>query len=95
MMDPRDIILEPIETEKSYNLTALNKYTFKVRKDANKTEIKQAVEKQFKVDVEKVNTINVSGKLKRMGRFEGRRPDWKKAVVTLAPGQIIEFFERS
>lgn len=95
MIDSRDIILEPVETEKSYNLTALNKYTFKVRKDASKTQIRQAVEKQFKVNVEKVNTINVSGKLKRMGRFEGRRPDWKKAVVTLAPGQTIEFFERS
>lgn len=95
MIDPRDIILEPIETEKSYNLTALNKYTFKVRKDATKTQIKQAVEKQFNVDVIKVNTINVRGKLKRMGRFEGRRPDWKKAIVTLAPDQTIEFFERS
>ena len=65
-----------------------------MRKDATKTQIKEAVEKQFKVTVDKVNTINVSGKLKRMGKFQGRRPDWKKAIVTLAPGQTIEFFER-
>jgi large subunit ribosomal protein L23 len=94
MIDPRDIIMAPIETEKSYSLVALNKYSFKVRKDATKTQIKEAVEKQFKVTVDKVNTINVSGKLKRMGKFQGRRPDWKKAIVTLAPGQTIEFFER-
>jgi large subunit ribosomal protein L23 len=70
-----------------------NKYTFKVRKDSNKTEIKKAIEELFNVDVVKVNTMNVKGKVKRLGRNEGKRADWKKAIVKLAPGSKIELFE--
>ena len=70
------------------------KYTFKVAKNANKIEIKKAVEALFGVEVAKVNTLNVNGKAKRVGRFEGRTSDWKKAVVTLTEdSKTIEFFE--
>lgn len=93
MMEARDIIIRPIVTEKSSNLMPLNKYTFVVHKKANKIQIKEAVEEIFKVKVLDVNTINYIGKLKRVGRSEGRRPDWKKAVVTLAEGDRIEIFE--
>lgn len=94
MLDPRDIILGPVETEKSLMLLEKNnKYTFRVRKDANKNQIKEAIEKQFDVKVEKVNTMQVTGKIKRMGRFEGRRPGWKKAIVKLAGDDTIEYFE--
>ncbi len=94
MLDPRDIILGPVETEKSLMLLEKNnKYTFRVRKDANKNQIKEAIEKQFDVKVEKVNTMQVTGKIKRMGRFEGRRPSWKKAIVKLAGEDTIEYFE--
>jgi large subunit ribosomal protein L23 len=64
-----------------------------VDKDSNKLEIKKAVEEIFKVKVKKVTTMNIHGKVKRMGRFEGKRPNWKKAVVQLVPGQTIELFE--
>ncbi|MGI6149487.1 MAG: 50S ribosomal protein L23 [Limnochordia bacterium] len=94
MMDARDIVIRPIVTEKSTDLMASqNKYTFQVALKANKTQIKDAVEELFKVKVRKVNTSRVRGKLRRMGRFEGRTPDWKKAVVTLEPGHTIEVFE--
>jgi large subunit ribosomal protein L23 len=93
-MDARDIVIRPIVTEKSTDLMASqNKYTFQVALKANKTQIKDAVEELFKVKVRKVNTSRVRGKLRRMGRFEGRTPDWKKAVVTLEPGHTIEVFE--
>ena len=73
---------------------AERKYTFKVANDANKIEIAKAVEELFSVDVAKVNTVSVKGRFKRMGRNEGYRPDWKKAIVTLAEGsKTIEFFE--
>ena len=72
----------------------MNKYTFKVAKNANKVEIAQAVETLFGVKVAKVNTISVKGKMKRMGRYAGFRPEWKKAIVTLAEGEkTIEFFD--
>lgn len=93
MKDYRDIILRPIVTEKSMNLLADNKYTFIVDKDSNKTEIKNAIENIFNVRVEKVSTMNVKGKPKRMGRYEGKRPDRKKAIITLKPGQKIKIFE--
>ena len=94
IMDARDIVIRPIVTEKSTDLMASqNKYTFQVALKANKTQIKDAVEELFKVKVRKVNTSRVRGKLRRMGRFEGRTPDWKKAVVTLEPGHTIEVFE--
>lgn len=93
-MTAYDIIIEPILSEKS-NIGIDNKrYTFKVVKSATKDQIKVAVEKIFGVKVAKVNTSNYDGKLKRMGRNEGRRPAFKKAIVTLAAdSKSIEFFE--
>ncbi|NLM25739.1 MAG: 50S ribosomal protein L23 [Firmicutes bacterium] len=93
-MDARDIIKRPVITEKSTDLmTSENKYTFLVDLRANKTQIKSAIEEIFNVKVEKVNTVRVRGKIRRMGRYEGRRPDYKKAIVTLADGHSIEVFE--
>jgi large subunit ribosomal protein L23 len=89
----RDIILRPVITEKSMAGVREGRYTFAVAPDANKIQIRQAVEEIWGVRVTKVNTMWVRGKTRRMGRAVGRRPDWKKAVVTLAPGQRIEFFE--
>lgn len=90
----QDIIIAPLITEKSMSGIADKKYAFKVAKDANKYEIKDAVEKLFKVKVEKVNTINVRGQVRRMGRYEGTTSSWKKAVVTLkADSKPIEFFD--
>ncbi len=90
-----DIIKRPVLTEKSYDAMAERKYTFEVAVDANKTEIKNAVEEIFDgVKVESVNTMRVLGKMKRQGRFEGRRPERKKAIVTLKKdSKTIEFFE--
>lgn len=93
MRDYRDIIIRPVVTEKSMNLLADNKYTFIVDKRANKTEVKNAIENIFNVKVESVRTMNVKGKPKRMGRFEGRTPARKKAIVTLKSGQKIRIFE--
>lgn len=94
MRDPRDIIKRPIITEKSSDLIASdNKYTFVVDKKANKTEVKYAVKQLFNVEVEKVNIINVLPKRRRVGRFEGKKPGYKKAIVKLAPGNTIELFE--
>lgn len=93
MADPRDIIKCPVITERSTALMAQNKYTFEVEPSANKHQIKQAVEEIFGVKVLKVNTMRHRGKLKRMGRFVGRRPERKKAIVTLQPGDQIEIFE--
>ena len=70
-----------------------NRYVFEVRGDANKIEIRRAIEEIFEVTVTKVNTVSVRGKVKRMGRFQGRRASWKKAIVSVAQGQSIEFFE--
>jgi len=89
-----DIIKRPIVTESSVAGAQNHKYTFEVDKDANKFEIKTAVERIFNVKVESVNTMNYEGKLKRMGVHQGRRNDWKKAVVTLTKdSKGIEFFE--
>lgn len=94
MKNPRDIIMKPIITERSMADAEVKKFTFKVEKRANKIEIKNAVEKIFGVEVEKVSTMNMTGKLKRTGRFVGRRSDWKKAIVKLTPGSKgIQFFE--
>ena len=90
----QDIIVRPIITENSMEGIANRKYTFKVADFANKIEIKKAVEQLFGVKVEKVNTISVKGKKKRMGRHEGYTSDWKKAIVTLtADSKTIEFFD--
>ena len=94
MKSPYDVIIKPVVTEASMDMLAEKKYTFKVATDANKIEIKKAVEEIFGVKVEKVTTMNFDGKLKRMGRFEGRRAAYKKAVVKLtADSKTIEFFE--
>ncbi|MGI6433824.1 MAG: 50S ribosomal protein L23 [Syntrophomonadaceae bacterium] len=93
MRDYRDIIIKPIVTEKSMGLLADNKYTFIVDKRANKTEIKNAIENIFNVRVEKVYTMIVKGKPKRMGRTAGHTPDRKKAIIILKPGQKIKLFE--
>jgi large subunit ribosomal protein L23 len=88
------LIKGPIITEKSHSLReANNKLTLKVDVRANKIEIRQAIEALFKVKVLAVNTIKLMGKKKRLGRNEGKRPDWKKAIVTLAPGEKISGYE--
>ena len=94
MTNPHDIIIRPIVTEQSMTQMAENKYTYVVSKQANKTEIKKAVEAIFGVNVEKVNTLNYDGKVKRMGRSVGRTASFKKAVVKLtADSKEIEFFQ--
>ncbi len=90
--DPRDILLAPVISEKSYGLLDENKYTFVVRPDANKTQIKIAVEQVFNVRVLDVNTLNRPGKRKRTRSGFGRRKNTKRAVVSLAPGDRIEIF---
>jgi len=87
------IILAPIVSEKSYHGSTLGTYTFKVHKDAHKTQIRQAVEELFEVKVERVNVISVPAKPKRRGQFKGIRPGWKKAVVQLRAGDTIEIFQ--
>lgn len=93
MADARDIIISPIITEKSSILRELRKYEFVVSPFANKIEVKNAIEDIFGVKVEKVNIIKQKGKKKRMGVFEGRTSGYKKAIVTLAEGHSITFFE--
>lgn len=95
MKDPRDVIIAPIVSEKSYALLEKGSYTFKVHPDASKPEIHDAVEAIFNVKVVKVNTLNRKGKRKRNRRSFtfGQRPDTKRAIVTLAEGQSIELFE--
>ncbi len=92
-LTPQDILIEPIVSEKSVGDMEYNKYIFKVHLQANKNEIKKAVEQIFKVRVVKVNTHKFRGKKKRLGLYQGRRSNWKKAVVTLAEGERIELFE--
>jgi large subunit ribosomal protein L23 len=92
LTDPRDILLAPVISEKSYGLLDDNKYTFVVSPDANKTQIKIAVEKVFGVKVTGVNTLNRQGKRKRTRAGYGHRPDSKRAVVTLREGDRIEIF---
>ena len=92
MRDARDVLKRPVITEKSVGLIEENKYSFWVDTDANKIEIKAAVEKMFKVKVVDVKTINVNGKKKRVGRFVGKTADRKKAIVTLKAGDRIEGF---
>jgi large subunit ribosomal protein L23 len=94
MMDIYGIIKKPLITEKSTNLIKTdNKVTFKVAVNANKDEIKKVVETIFNVTVLRVNTLSMKGKKKRVGRNVGKRPDWKKAIVTLKKGDRIEIFE--
>jgi large subunit ribosomal protein L23 len=94
MRDPRHVLIRPLMTEKTMQQKEmLNTVAFRVRPDANKVEIRAAVETVFNVKVTAVRTAAYEGKLKRMGRFQGRRADWKKAVVTLAPGHKIDLVE--
>jgi large subunit ribosomal protein L23 len=90
--DPRDILLKPMISEKSYRLLDDGKYTFLVAPDANKTQIRQAVEQIFHVKVTGVNTMNRPGKRRRTRYGWGRRPDTKRAIVTLASGERIDVF---
>jgi len=92
-MNAGQVVLAPVVSEKSWNGTAVGKYTFKVHKDAHKTQIRQAIEELFEVKVESVNVLKVQAKPKRRGAFKGTKQGWKKAVVQLKPGQTIEFFE--
>ncbi len=95
MKNPRSVVRRARITEKGTVLRERrNQYHFEVAREANKIEIKRAVEAIFGVKVEAVRTMNVAGKTKRQGRYVGRRSDWKKAVVTLRPGQKIELFEQ-
>ena len=92
-MQPQDVILKPVLTEKGYDVIADKRYTFKVLKTANKIQIRNAIEQMFGVKVESVNTVTCRGKLKRMGRNEGYTPTTKKAIVTLkADSKPIEHF---
>jgi large subunit ribosomal protein L23 len=91
--DPRAIILRPVVSEKSYGMIAQNRYTFEVDKRATKPQIADAVTEIFGVTVEKVNTMNVAGKPRRLRYRAGTTRSWKKAIVTLKEGDSIEFFE--
>ena len=94
MRSPYEVLIQPLLTEK---ITAMregsNKVGFLVKPDANRIEIKRAVESALKVKVVKVNVLNMNGKTKRLGRFAGKRPDWKKAIVTLKEGEKLELYE--
>jgi large subunit ribosomal protein L23 len=93
-MDPHQVIVRPVISEKSYNLIETEgQYTFQVDRRANKNQIKRAIESAFDVQVDKVNTVNVKSKPKRQGLTRGRTATWKKAVVKLAEGERIELFE--
>ena len=93
-MDPHQIIIRPVISEKSYNLIeSEGQYTFQVDRRANKNQVRRAIEEAFDVRVEKVNTTNVKSKPKRQGLTRGRTSTWKKAVVKLAEGERIELFE--
>ena len=93
MRNPHSVLIKPMVSEKSMLLMEENKYCFWVDKNANKIEIKNAVEKLFNVKVQEITTIIVKGKVKRMGKYEGKRSDRKKAIVTLIPGNSIKIFE--
>ena len=86
-LHPGQVLLRPVVSEKSYEQITQHKYTFKVHQDAHKTQVRQAVEKLFKVKVAEVRTMNIEGKLRRRGKFAGYRSDWKKAYVKLKSGQ--------
>lgn len=92
-MHTYEVLRRPVITEKNTMLVEQNKYTFEVARDANKPQIKEAVEKAFKVKVSSVNVIHVPGKMRRAGRMRGMTQSWKKAVITLEKGYKIELFE--
>jgi large subunit ribosomal protein L23 len=92
-VNPRQVLISPVVSEKSYALLAVNKYTFRIHPEANKTQVRQAVEEIFGVRVEDVRTVNVRSKPKRRGVTAGRTREWKKAVVQLHEDDAIELFE--
>ena len=92
-LHPNEVLLAPVVSEKSYSLISDRKYTFKVHKDAHKTQVRQAVEELFDVHVQRVNIVKVPSKPKRRGLFKGTRQGWKKAIVTVREGETIEIFE--
>lgn len=92
-LHPNEVLLAPVVSEKSYSLITDRKYTFKVHKDAHKTQVRQAVEELFAVHVVNVNILKVQPKPKRRGLAKGIRPGWKKAVVQVREGESIEIFE--
>ena len=92
-LHPNEVLLAPVVSEKSYSHIPERKYTFRVHKDAHKTQIRQAVEQLFGVKVQRVNILKVQPKPKRRGLIKGTRPGWKKAIVQLREGETIEIFE--
>jgi len=92
-LHPNEVLLAPVVSEKSYSLIADRKYSFRVHKDAHKTQIRQAVEELFEVHVENVNISHVRPKPKRRGAIRGTKPGWKKAIVQVREGESIEIFE--
>ena len=92
-LHPAQILIRPVVSEKSYNQITENRYTFRVHPDAHKTQVRQAVEELFEVNVTKVNIIAVKPKPKRRGMIRGKRSGWKKAVVQVREGQTIPIFE--
>ena len=92
-LHPSEVLIRPVISEKSYEQIAQNQYTFRVHKDAHKTQVRQAVEELFEVKVERVNIVKVQPKPKRRGLHKGVKPGWKKAIVRLRQGDTIEIFE--
>jgi len=92
-LHPAQVLISPVVSEKSYGQIVENRYTFKVHKDAHKTQVRQAVEELFDVKVTSVNIVKMPAKPKRRGMIKGTRPGWKKAIVELKPGDTIEIFE--
>ena len=92
-LHPSEVLIRPVISEKSYEQIARSQYTFKIHKDAHKTQVRQAVEELFDVKVERVNIVKVQSKPKRRGLHKGIKPGWKKAVVQLRQGDSIEIFE--
>ena len=92
-LQPTDVLIAPVVSEKSYGLIEQRKYSFRVHPDAHKTQIRQAVEELFDVHVERVNILKVQPKPKRRGQRRGKKPGWKKAIVQLREGDSIEIFE--
>ena len=92
-LHPNEVLLAPVVSEKSYSLIGDRKYTFKVHRDAHRTQVRQAVEELFGVKVQGVNIVKVQPKPKRRGLIQGTRPGWKKAIVQLREGESIEIFE--
>jgi len=92
-LHPAEVLIKPVVSEKSYHQITENRYTFRVHKDAHKTQIRQAVEQLFDVDVQNVAIVKVQAKPKRRGLSKGTRPGWKKAIVQVREGQTIDIFE--